>query len=81
MPSWTGPAPIHPDEGFSDGGTRYTDAELDHELAGRELACRDCGEPFVYNPDADRCPACILEMIQPVRFSALHADADHPRPA
>ena len=25
--------------------------------------CRDCGKPFPYNPDADRCDTCIAEQI------------------
>jgi predicted Zn-ribbon and HTH transcriptional regulator len=25
--------------------------------------CRDCGQLFPYNPDADRCPQCVAEML------------------
>ena len=28
-----------------------------------EQACRDCGQPFPYDPEADRCPACVADML------------------
>lgn len=34
--------------------------------------CRDCGRLFGYDPDADRCPACVaVEEEQPVMRAAL----------
>lgn len=45
-------------------GFRLRDGTLlaDHLSAYREdQACRDCGKPFPFNPEADRCDACIGE--------------------
>jgi hypothetical protein len=32
-------------------------------LCAIEYPCRDCREPFPYDPDADRCPLCVAALI------------------
>lgn len=27
--------------------------------------CRDCGEVFPYDPEADRCPSCVADNTEP----------------
>ena len=39
-------------------------------------ACRDCGELFPYDPDADTCPACLAELGVTVEDVARHAAMD-----
>ena len=41
-----------------------------------EQPCRDCGEVFPYDPDADRCPACVAELGVTAQDIGFHAAMD-----
>ena len=41
-----------------------------------EQPCRDCGELFPYDPDADRCPACVAELGITAQDIGFHAAMD-----
>jgi hypothetical protein len=32
-------------------------------LCSVQQNCRDCGDGFPYDPDADRCPSCVAALI------------------
>ena len=53
---------LHPDDGFADGGSRYTDEELDYDLPPT-AQCDRCGRDFrpdddPASPDHDLCAGC-----------------------
>jgi rubrerythrin len=38
---------------------------LNEQQLHNRQECRDCGETFPYDPDADRCPSCVAANSEP----------------